>query len=130
MDKKGKTYSASVHQDEGKLRVELVPPEAIEAIAEILTYGCTEKKPLPYKERSWEEGMLYSRLMGSVMRHVLAYAKREDKDYESSKHPLKHALCDLAMLVTYIERGMGEFDDRPQIKKKNKELGDSTSELL
>lgn len=102
-----------LHFDSEKNRLYLVPPEAMEAIGEILTYGCTKKKP-PYPERNWEKGILFSALLGSIERHIIAFKKGEDKDYESGIHPLKHALTDMAFIVTYIERGMTFLDDRPE----------------
>lgn len=101
------------HYDEGKLRIELVPPEAIEAIAEVLT-----KHVSKYGERNWEKGIKFSRLLGSCLRHLLAFEKGKDTDAESGIHALKHLLTDVAFLVTYIERGMLQFDDRPK-KEKN-----------
>ncbi len=97
-----------MHYDENKLRVDLVPPEAIEAIAEVLGYGCKK-----YEARNWEKGIKFSRLYGSFLRHTLAWAKRDDYDKESGLHHLKHALWNLMALVTYTERGMTKFDDRP-----------------
>ena len=86
--------------DEGKLRVDLVPPEATVAIAEVLGFGVTKHEP-----RSWERGIAVSRVLASVKRHLLAYELGEDVD-ESGQHHFDHALCEMAMLVTYQRRKM------------------------
>lgn len=99
-----------LHKDEGKLRVDLVPPELIEAVAEVLTFGAKK-----YAPRNWEKGITYSRVYASALRHMLAWAKRDDIDKESGLNHLKHALWNLMAIVTYQERGMVQFDDRPKI---------------
>ena len=89
--------------DAGKARYELIPPEAEEALAEVLTYGATK-----YVDRNWEKGMDIGRVEGSLRRHLAAYRLGEVNDPESGLHHLKHALANLAFMVTYIERGIGE----------------------
>lgn len=86
--------------DEGKLRVDLVPPEATVAIAEVLGFGTTK-----HTARSWERGIAVDRVLASVKRHLLAYELGEDFD-ESGLHHFDHALCEMAMLVTYERRKM------------------------
>lgn len=96
-----------MHKDEGKLRVDLVPLEAIYAIAEVMTFGCKK-----YAERNWEKGIKFTRIYASALRHLLEWGARRDNDPESGLNHLKHALWNIAALVTYIERDMREFDDR------------------
>jgi hypothetical protein len=102
-----KVIGEGQHFDKGKLRMDLIPPEAEEALAAVLTYGCNK-----YAERNWEGGIKFSRLYGSVRRHLHQWWGGTDIDPESELHHLKHALCNLAFLITYIERNMEEFDDR------------------
>lgn len=86
--------------DSGKLRVDLVPPEAIVALAEVFGFGTRD-----HEARSWERGIVPSRVLASVKRHILAWELGEDYD-ESGQHHFDHALCELAMLVTYERRKM------------------------
>ena len=95
------------HFDEGKLRVDLIPPEALEALAEVLSYG--SKK---YGDKNWEKGIHYTRLYGSILRHLISWAKGEDIDDESKLPHIYHAFCDIMFLVTYTKRNMKEYDDR------------------
>lgn len=92
--------------DEGKLLLGLIPPEAIIALGEVLTYGAKK-----YGKRNWEKGFDHSRTVDAALRHLYAYLGGEDIDPESKLHHLKHFLCNAAFLVTFVERGIGT-DDR------------------
>lgn len=94
--------------DSGKLPINLVPVEAIHGMAQVLQFGAKK-----YTARNWEKGMAWNRVYDSAMRHLLDWEKRIDKDPESGLSHLKHALTNLAFLVTYEERGLTKFDDRP-----------------
>ena len=96
----------AAHDDKGKVRFDLIPTEAEEALAGVLSYGATK-----YAERNWEQGMDYSRLYGSARRHLAEWYKGIDIDPESNLHHLHHALTNIAFLITYIEREVG-VDDR------------------
>lgn len=99
--------------DTDKLRVELLPIEPLEKIAEILTFGAKK-----YGERNWEKGMKWSRLFGAGTRHFWAWFKGEDYDKESGLLHLAHLGCCVLFLLEYFIKKTGT-DDRP-IKKENK----------
>jgi len=92
--------------DVDKLRFDLVPPEAIEALARALTYGANK-----YDDRDWEHGMAWGRLFAAAMRHLWTWWRGVELDEESGLHHLDHALASVAMLATLVERAAGE-DDR------------------
>ena len=99
-----KTISKSgegIKHDSDKLRMDLLPPEAIFAIAEVLTYGANK-----YKERNWEKGIDRNRIIAAALRHIFKYMLGESQDSESGISHLKHALTNLVFLVTYEVRGM------------------------
>lgn len=96
--------------DDKKLMLDLIPPEAIDALGEVLTYG--ESK---YGRYNWSKGIVYSRLFAAIMRHLWAYWKGENLDSESGISHLKHAFCNIAFLITYTERGIEGLDDRYDI---------------
>lgn len=92
--------------DQDKLRMDLIPPEAMEELAKVLTMGAKK-----YDDRNWEKGISWGRVMGACLRHIVAWTKGESMDPESGLSHLSHALCNLAFLVTYEQRQMKGFDD-------------------
>lgn len=96
-----------VKHDGGKTRYELLPPEALEGIAQVLTFGAGK-----YGDRNWEAGMKWSRVYGACMRHLWAWWRGEKEDAETGRSHLWHAGCCIAFLIAYEQRSTGE-DDRP-----------------
>lgn len=96
-----------LHLDYGKVRVDLVPPVHIESVAEVLTYGCQK-----YAENNWRGGIKYSRVFGSLIRHLLKWYRGIDIDEESGLPHLYHASCNLMFLIYYTNNKMNHLDDR------------------
>jgi hypothetical protein len=94
--------------DEDKLRMELLPPELLEGVADILTFGAKK-----YSDRNWEDGMSWGRVFGALMRHLWRWWSGENLDKETGKSHLWHAGCCIAFLIAYEARGIGT-DDRPK----------------
>jgi hypothetical protein len=102
--------------DQSKNRLDLIPPELIFAVGDILTFGAAK-----YADRNWERGMAWSRVFGALMRHMWAWWAGAaptsksfvfgDLDMETGKSHLWHAGCCIAFLIAYEERGTGT-DDR------------------
>ena len=93
--------------DSGKLRMDLLPPDALEALARILTDGA-----IKYSSRNWELGMEWSRPYAALQRHILAWWGGQDVDPESGHPHLWHVLTNAVFLTSYQIREIGE-DDRP-----------------
>lgn len=85
--------------DAGKTRYDLLPPEALEAMARVLTFGAEK-----YGDRNWEQGIEEGRLFGAAQRHLWADWRGEPTDLESGMPHLWHAACNLAMLIAQRER--------------------------
>lgn len=102
-----------VKLDEGKLRYDLYPPEALEGAVGILTFGAGK-----YGDRNWEQGMRWGRVFRALMSHMWAWWRGESLDPETGKSHLHHAACCIAFLQTYEARGIGQ-DDRPSSNKKD-----------
>lgn len=100
--------SEGAKHDDGKIRMDLLPVEALEALGRVLSMGAHK-----YGDRNWENGINYGRVYGALLRHLLSWWKREDIDPESRLNHLDHVLANAAFLRTYVRRGMAEFDDRP-----------------
>ena len=92
--------------DDGKLRMDLIPPEALEELAKVLTWGASK-----YSDKNWELGLRWGRVLGAALRHIIAWMKGEIHDPETGLSHLSHALCNLAFLVTYEQRKMEGFND-------------------
>lgn len=98
--------------DQGKLRMELVPVTAIKAMARGFGYGADK-----YEAYNWCKGLSTSRLYAATMRHLTAWWEGEEMDPESGLSHLDHVLCCAAMLEGTVTGGLGE-DDRPQQTRK------------
>ena|SRR5882757_2929091 len=97
--------TATKHDTE-KLRMDLIPPEAMTALADILTFGAKK-----YSDRNWEKGMAWGRVYGALLRHLFSWWGKQGNDPETGRSHLWHALCCIVFLVTYEQRKIG-IDDR------------------
>lgn len=96
-------------KDADKTPIELVPPELIFSVADVLDFGAKK-----YAPRGWEEGMKWSRVFGALMRHMWDWWRGENFDPETGKSHLHHAGCCISFLIAYEARKVGE-DDRPKL---------------
>jgi len=93
--------------DEGKPPIDLVPSQAIIAIAKVLGFGAKK-----YSAHNWRKGIVFSRLLSAAMRHLLAYNAGESLDPESGLNHIAHAACCLSFLLTFEAEGRKDLDDR------------------
>lgn len=100
--------SAPAKHDQRKPALDLVPPAALEAVAEVLTFGAEK-----YGRHNWRRsgGLEWSRLQAAALRHLVAFGRGEDLDPESGLPHLAHAGCCVLMLLEYQQGGEG-IDDR------------------
>lgn len=92
--------------DGEKIRPELFPPEAFEALCEVLTKGAKK-----YGDRNWEQGMSWSRIFGALMRHSWAWMRGQSYDPELKSHHMINVACNAIFLYIYETRKIG-MDDR------------------
>lgn len=87
--------------DAGKLRMELIPAEALEALAEVLTYGANK-----YSANSWQTiDDAVARYSGALMRHYTAFRKDPASvDEESGIEHVKHMFCNAMFLTFFVEQ--------------------------
>lgn len=90
--------SNGVKHDVGKLRLDLLPPEAVRALAEVLTMGAAK-----YGPNNWR-GVSVERYEAAMLRHWLAWKEGEKTDAESGLPHLAHVLANAAFLVA-LEKG-------------------------
>lgn len=99
-----------VKYDTQKLRLELIPPSLLKAVGAVLTYGAVK-----YADRNWEKGTNWTRILGSLERHLLAFKNGEDNDPESGLPHLWHVACNITFLIEFQEASLGT-DDRAKRK--------------
>ena len=100
--------------DEGKLRYDLIPAYALDALAGVYTTGAEK-----YDDRNWELGINYGRVFGALMRHAWVCMRGVSEDPDDGQHPLMSVAWCAFALYEYERRGMVKFDDRPveQVKR-------------
>lgn len=99
--------TGGVKLDSGKLPYDLLPPELLSAVSDVLRFGATK-----YAPRNWEKGMAWGRVFAALMRHMWAWWGGENTDKETGLSHLAHAGCCIAFLIAYEQRKVGN-DDRP-----------------
>lgn len=86
--------------DNGKPRLALVPPELIEAVGTVRTFGVQKYGD----SECWEKVEVY-RYKDAMVRHLVAYLKdSKSVDDESGLPHLWHAACNIAFLIALEEK--------------------------
>lgn len=103
---------SKVALDGSKLRVELVPPQTIEGIAAVLSYGAKK-----YAANNWMRGISYMAIIAGILRHLYRFMRGQEYDIDTGLPELYHAMCGLTFLSYYAHGPNAEqyasFDDRP-----------------
>lgn len=100
--------------DDGKPRYDLVPPEAMDALADHYRKGAQK-----YTDRNWERGMAWGKCFASMMRHAWAWLRGEEIDPETGTHHMIAVAWNAIALYTYHTRKIGN-DDRNIVKENSK----------
>lgn len=83
--------------DDGKLEYGLLPPLALKATVDVLTFGANK-----YKRDNWKYvDDSKRRYFDALQRHLWAWKEGEEIDPESGKHHLAHAMCCLMFLYEH-----------------------------
>jgi hypothetical protein len=98
---KGIARNQAAKTDAGKLMLELIPPEALEALGRVLTYGAQK-----YGINKWQTiDDAKERYKGALLRHYCAYLRDPNgRDKESGLLHIEHLFCN-AMFLTVLEQG-------------------------
>lgn len=87
--------SDNLKYDDNKPRLDLVPPELIEAVGIVRTYGVSKYGD----SESWKQVEPY-RYRAALMRHICLYLEEPDGvDAESGLPHLWHIACNVAFLI-------------------------------
>jgi hypothetical protein len=87
-------------------RFDLLPWPALEEVARVYAFGAQK-----YADHNWHKGYKWGLSLASLFRHVVSWAKGEDRDPESGLHHLAHAVFHCLTLVTFQNEKLGA-DDR------------------
>lgn len=96
-----------VKHDDGKLPFELVSPDSLAGLCQVLKFGAGK-----YSPRNWEKGMAWGRVFGAAMRHLWAWWSNKGVDPETGLSHLDHAAACIHFLSHYEKNKVGT-DDRP-----------------
>jgi len=87
-----------IKADDGKSRVDLIDPEFILGLGDVLAFGAEK-----YSDEGWKKiEDKHNRNYGSAMRHLLQWKAGQTADEESGKSHLLHAAYNL-MVLYYAE---------------------------
>lgn len=139
--------------NKGKLRLELLPPDAIEAIADVYTRGAHKYtiyrdsngneisgKDISLEEAAnmeiiddgadnWKKGLSWRAAMASVKRHIHAWEKGEDIDSDLGTLHLANAAWGLMSLIDFYKR-YPQGDDRDHRYLNMPKVGIDVDEVL
>jgi Domain of unknown function (DUF5664) len=85
--------------DSGKSRYDLIPPEALEEVAKVLTFGAT--KYAPENWRKVPDAM--NRYFASSQRHIWQFKRGEKYDNEQGGSNCHHLACAITGLMFMLE---------------------------
>lgn len=126
----------SLRYNEGKLRIDLLPPYAIGEIAKVFTYGAnkytTHNEDGSIKERgdnNWKKGQPWMGIIASTKRHLEAFTSGEDFDKESCLSHIAHAATNLIFLLEYY-RIYPQGDNRPHSYLSPPKIGLDIDDVL
>lgn len=100
----------------GKAQHSLIPPEALEECAKVLTFGVVK-----YGRANWAKGIPISELLDATMRHINKFNMGIDFDDETKTYHIANACVNL-MFAIWMMENKPEFDDRwsKDVKSKDK----------
>jgi hypothetical protein len=84
--------------NQGKLRLDLIPPFAQEQYAKALAFGSQK-----YGDDNWRKGMAWTNMIASAERHLHAIKMGEDYDPESGLLHSAHVMCNMGFLTEYYK---------------------------
>ena len=121
---KERKKGSGLRYNTGKLRYDLVQPEAHKDMVSVLTMGAEK-----YEDRNWEEGMNWTTVIASMKRHIAAIEAGEDFDQESGMLHAAHVQCNAHFLNAYYHI-YPQGDDRPKKWKNMPKIGLDIDEVL
>ena len=102
-------YDQKVKHDNGKVKLDLLPVDALEEIAKCLEHGANE-----YGTRSWESDgkVKFNRMYSAILRHLFDWWQGKDIDDDSKMSHLAHVATNALILLSYSIRNEKSLDNR------------------
>lgn len=91
--------------DGQKNRLELIEPNFILGLGKVLTFGAEKYEAWNWQKADSKEDQ--ERIMGAMLRHLMAYSSGEKKDPETGESHLYHAAFGL-MVLDYFDKQTGD----------------------
>jgi hypothetical protein len=98
MEKKDNVETGATKFDGDKARMELLPLNAIQEVAAVMTFGANKYADDGWKTLPNAEG----RYTGALLRHMVAIQSGEELDPESGLPHIAHVACN-AMFLTHFQ---------------------------
>ena len=117
-----KVDGEGLRYNENKTPFETIPLHLLSGAAEVFKH-VTEREEKPYPMWNWARGMAWSKPYACMLRHLDKWYRGEDLDAETNLNHLHHVMCNLLMLIHYIESHK-QGDDRPVAYFKGSKKGD------
>lgn len=111
------TKDKALRYDSGKPRHDLIPAFSANELAKIYKMGAEK-----YADNNWRKGMKWSRILGSLKRHLNAIERGEDFDEESKLYHAGHVVWNAITLLEYYKI-YPEGDDRTHEYLNHKKIG-------
>ena len=95
--------------DQGKVSASLLPPQALLLVAEVLEHGAKK-----YGRDNWRRVENADvRYKDAMMRHILAWLAKEERDRDSKLPHLAHAVCCALFLLEFMSEQQASAGDGP-----------------
>jgi len=114
----------ALRYDDNKIRHDLLPAWALNELAKIYTMGAKK-----YAPNNWRRGMKWSRVLGSLKRHLNKMELGEDLDEESGLHHMAHVAWNAITLLEYYKI-YPQGDDRNHDYLTRPKIGLDIDEVL
>lgn len=104
--------------DTGKPALGKLPERALMEVGRVLRFGSDKYDPSDLlHENNWRQGMPYSRLIASAMRHLTAFKQGDDRDDESGLSHVAHAAT-CCMMLEEMRHIFPQGDDRDHMWRR------------
>lgn len=117
----GKKKTKGRKDDGNKPRMELISAIALFSLGRLLTVGAHK-----YADRNWENGFVWTRAVGAIIRHVFKMLLGQIIDPETGEPHSTAIMCE-AMFLTHFLKTHPKLNDLPKYKFTSKELEEITS---